>query len=1101
MNKEKDSYQMQLDWSHILQADDSPSANEKGLRFENLIESLLIAMNGEKYWRRTPTTHDGKKDFATPYNNIGVDTRWVECKNYSRRISINILSPTLVMSAIEDVPDITFFSYSELNDSAYGYIGQFAKAYNKKIKVFAGKRLEKLIIRHWDDMPSIGQYFPDDNIKHHLQPINNKERYHIYRQLRSFDGRTTITTKHKFEIGEKFRYIIVVHNVSERNLKLSANSLAIDEDIRVNSLETERIVLAGEVAEITSICEVVHHCKRFQLPDIAIDIDSKRQIISNGSRYSTTNVDHYFMCGESHIASLQRSLQLLGTSRELLLLVEGNSGVGKTLLIDHLMMNNDIQNNYIIVRLDGAEKLSTIHHMLKDVLFQFIGIPYKQRSIDLNSVEDQCLIKDMFYDSMLNYPLVVDYFLRLAKIKKILLIIDNTSEINSQLLRILNMLIIAIHDKKFTSSIAIMLTINTTTSTEREVLEMLNIDENYQNISKEVVRLTSFDDRDTTIYLNARHGIQNCSDFIDSTDCGYLPIHLDILVKSLADNQIIVKNKTAGYIVIDPIGFKKQLRSLSKSSAQLMKSQLAHMRRKYSSLWSEIEWCLKILLIVRNINIAVFRDINKKSISILLDYQIITDNEKTLRFRHSIIEKFYRYVIQFTSDDYISIYHALCRIGRFKYAHSILACAYASKRVDALGITTREISDLLYHLDHTIPIAESFSLCKVMMCNLKHIRDVEFINITIKFIRKCIHLFRGEIGKEDRAEFFEELKNIIISKKALSWCDCYEDLAYMMKKYMDLALSMHDNTRCIKHFEDFTKQLENFTKQTGFDRRKWEAHLHNRIAIAYDRLSSSNREDTFSAALAEYHYSECRALSRDVNDHELNLQIEIDEFNRHYAYMNDQNTAFAQTFLDFCNQYSYALDMSDLKVRYHVFLAKFLLNEAIDIHDIDKIIENRISSDSSFYVQKIMLLRIYYYLHRGELAQINAYLNELQEYAYSCQSRSSIYKITYIKAQVSRLLSADKLSVLNMFLQAYYQFSDNMRYSKEFFRNEYMYIEMLSAIEGVDSNKVEGLIRNDPVAASIYQEYKKHSSTKNYHEFSWLLQTYFKFYNVCYPRI
>lgn len=50
-----------------------------------------------------------KKDFAAPYEDFGRDTHWAECKNYDKRISINTLSPTLVMSAIEEVPNIIFF--------------------------------------------------------------------------------------------------------------------------------------------------------------------------------------------------------------------------------------------------------------------------------------------------------------------------------------------------------------------------------------------------------------------------------------------------------------------------------------------------------------------------------------------------------------------------------------------------------------------------------------------------------------------------------------------------------------------------------------------------------------------------------------------------------------------------------------------------------------------------------------------------------------------------------------------------------------------------------------------------------------------------------
>ncbi|HEX2834442.1 MAG TPA: AAA family ATPase [Thermoanaerobaculia bacterium] len=65
---------------------------------------------------------------------------------YEKAISINIISPTLVMAMIDDASLILIFSFSPLNKNARLYLGQYAKATNKDVRVYDEETLEELIL-------------------------------------------------------------------------------------------------------------------------------------------------------------------------------------------------------------------------------------------------------------------------------------------------------------------------------------------------------------------------------------------------------------------------------------------------------------------------------------------------------------------------------------------------------------------------------------------------------------------------------------------------------------------------------------------------------------------------------------------------------------------------------------------------------------------------------------------------------------------------------------------------------------------------------------------------------------------------------------------
>jgi tetratricopeptide (TPR) repeat protein len=145
-----------------------PDGRFDGVKFEELVATLLpIIYPGE--WTRTKYSWDGKKDF---YQQSGGERRWAECKAYKEPISINIVSPTLIMALIDNARVILLFSYSKINKNAHLYLGQFATLTSRTVRVFDDETLEGLILRH----AQLARFFPGvSSIE--LPPVRNIEAH------------------------------------------------------------------------------------------------------------------------------------------------------------------------------------------------------------------------------------------------------------------------------------------------------------------------------------------------------------------------------------------------------------------------------------------------------------------------------------------------------------------------------------------------------------------------------------------------------------------------------------------------------------------------------------------------------------------------------------------------------------------------------------------------------------------------------------------------------------------------------------------------------------------------------------------------------------
>ena len=136
-------YLKDQDWYYFV----SDNGKKDGLKFETLVIRLLEARYGKNKWIQTQKSWDGSKDFFYYYKDRKM---WAECKNYRTPISLDVLSPTLIMAQIYDINEILYFSYSPIVPQTKAKLLMFAEKSNKNVFFFDDDALEELILEYKD---------------------------------------------------------------------------------------------------------------------------------------------------------------------------------------------------------------------------------------------------------------------------------------------------------------------------------------------------------------------------------------------------------------------------------------------------------------------------------------------------------------------------------------------------------------------------------------------------------------------------------------------------------------------------------------------------------------------------------------------------------------------------------------------------------------------------------------------------------------------------------------------------------------------------------------------------------------------------------------
>jgi hypothetical protein len=321
-----------------------PDGRYDGSKFEKLALDLLNCLYG-RGWQPTGTTNDGSRDFE---KRTQAEWLWAECKAYSDRLSVYVISPTLVMAVIEQPDTLIVVSRSPLNDNAFRHLAAFQSASGKKIIALDGPVLDSAIL----ESGISAQYFPGlarsaSRLSGFL--IHTSLTPDALREPAELDLKPVAIGLGTHRAISVVRYSLIridlaLRNLSTRtasNIKLEIVKQTLNSSLRLvsfgglkQSLSVSIPLPPGGIVRTSLILQPRESSERLLLPKIAaIAPSAPEKIITTGTVY----VSHLYqieIVGKDHRRILRQASRFIsGRRRPVVISTEGASGSGKSRLM------------------------------------------------------------------------------------------------------------------------------------------------------------------------------------------------------------------------------------------------------------------------------------------------------------------------------------------------------------------------------------------------------------------------------------------------------------------------------------------------------------------------------------------------------------------------------------------------------------------------------------------------------------------------------------------------------------------------------------------------------------------------------------------------
>lgn len=993
MKKKKENDIHVLNWSKILQGsiekraggskcgNDSRTVN-KGILFEDVIEQLLIEMFPNEVWRRTGESHDGKRDFVYPAEHYLREQKWAECKNYESNLSINVIAPTLVMGAIENIECIFFFSYSPLNDNAIETLLRYSGSGKGIIKIYDGNLLESLICRY-HTANGIGAFFPDTDFDKAYAALK-KKRIRVIKLLQDMNG-NRISSAHVFELGESFYIRTMIQNLTWESIDCKISFQTDGEThLKYNADEQGFSIPFSGTEEYSVLCEALRHGSSNCAVKIT-DRISKKTIKKVAQKIEIIDEPYLAWSGKNALHARDQALNHLTKRNSSPLLIVGASGTGKSTLLEIILGNKCVQQ-YRVLRIDL--NLSR-DNCARNLFSQIVGVRAKERT-PLDQMEDDSALSLLLDSYTISASVIAQTIMNFHDpATPYLFVIDDVQKISRPYISMLREL--EGWAKKMDAQIYYVFALNEDKTTLDELLSRLNWDANFQNRPCEIVQLTKFGKRDILAYMKTRYGLEDIDDALEEFEGQISPLEIHSFCTGLKRERVIVRvPNTQIYQIVDRFRFVEGVKHTLYANRSLERVCSSLDNATFSA------YILKCLYIIGRLGAETEQKYHKL-IHKLVDHGILKDRDGTITFYHDEIRAAIGRTLIFSSEDYIDIFddpetddgsRAICalqQIDHIKAGPDFLKSFFNS----AYKIET---------------ISQRYDICRQIFQQLDKLGTFGLISDALQFVRDNYELLNAEQGY---TAFFRFLKGIADSALRCDWDadeESVENMAYFIKKFFDRALSTYNHQICISYFGEFEKTFP-LLKHISDDRRNfWLSHYANRAAIASDRESVPlTMEPAGASELYERSMLYCIQAG---SPNELMLQMTVDNFNRHYVYRHDLTSDIVR------DTHTHLLDIKHdglsepMVLDYHLLLLEYLQyrmggNSESSLEELlGRVRESYRSCASTFYTIKLYTLEIYILSDLGRYAKAAALLPRAFDFAYKKEMRSYVYKLTYIQAHL-----------------------------------------------------------------------------------------------------
>lgn len=1059
MKKQKNDIHV-LNWGRIVENCWTEQVNlngvwakNKGIQFESVIEKLLLSMFPEEVWKRTKESHDGKRDFVYPADTFLKEQKWAECKNYTSNLSINIISPTLIMGAIDNIKSIYFFSYSPLNDTAIENLLCFSEMEKLDIRVYDGNFLENLICIHHQN--GLKEFFPDTNFKEACA-ILEKTQFRIIRALYDLNG-NKIPSTHRFELGESFYIRVIIQNLTMKPLNCIISFCAKNPHVlRCGTPESVMQLSAGEIEKYSILCEAVNPGKT----SYTIQLLVNKKIRKMAGQIAVMDEPYLAWSGKNALNAQKEGCQHLMEKDMRPLCIVGESGTGKSTLTEILLQEEPIQKSYKVLKICLT---LTRNNCMRSLFSQIFGMYGKELTPKEQKMDDEAVLSLLANNYAESADMIAQTVMKFYNPERpYLFVIDDVQKISRPYISLFQKLDALSYEKNCT--IHYLLTLNEEEMSLNELCSLLNWDIAGSKREYKIIKTTKFKREDVLSYMKTRYGLEDIDQYFDDFEKEISPLVLHSFCSGLKNEHVIAQiPEKRNYQVIDPFRFSDGIKQVF---------LVETMTRKIEVLLNkggQEEFLLKYLYIVGTFSQEMEAKYNI-ILQDLIDEGILRDNDGAIAFYHDKIKEEIGKKIKFTEEDYADIFAD-------SNTNAVAKAICALEQIGRLREGTAFLKSFFTLINNIETAEQRYYICKRIFDHMDELNQIGLSSDALQFVKLQFNALRDEQGHK---AFYRFLNDIADSALSTTWDideQCTETMAYFIKKFFDRALSTYNHQNCLNYFNKYKEIFGSLKHMTNARKNFWLSYYANRVAIALDRESLPLVEEP-PVVTELYELSESYSKSADDRD-QLILQMAVDNFNRHYVYRHnlseDNIKAFYETLVNFKKKLP-----DSMVLDYHLLLSEYLQHLEVipDLHDFLHRVQNAIQrSDSAFYTLKLYMLEIVTLIHLHSWTEAMKCLSQANEFAYKKEMRSYVYKLTYIKTHLILFEGGDICSIkvyqqavltLEQMINAYGNMTQNLK------REIFLLVRLMQIITNQKVDSINNIIShyspdNQKLLHAIYE--------------------------------
>lgn len=1066
----------------------------KGILFEDLVEKLIGAMFPMQTWRRTIKSHDGKRDFVYPQNEFLPEQKWAECKNYVSHISLNIIAPTLIMGAIENIRTILFFSYSLLNDNAVEGILHYAESTGKDVQIFDGSLLESLICKHWYAQ-GINKFFPYTDFESAALNLGDKP-LRVIKILRTLNG-NKLSSTHLFELGESFAISVIVQNLllEQVEYKLSIK-LKSHNSINPDNYEMCYSLPGAAIKEHKIVFQILRPVSTGYT--VIIEPHTRNRTLGKIRRYGIIKVideQYLFWTGRLALNAQKFSTNHLMAYEDDPLLIAAPSGTGKSTLINILLQNPEIRKRYIILKFDLNQSRNCC---IRNIFSQILGMYVTDSTPDDQTEDDQTVLNLLVNTYAESVTAIAETILRFYDSERpYLVVIDDLQKIGRAYIDLVNELFDLCKNKNY--PMYYLFALNEDIISQEDMLMRLNWDAAYLNRSCKVIKLGMFDQKDILAFLKHKFGLTDIEQFFENFNQSIRPIELRSFSINIRENHIIspfytVDGMRRVYQVVDELRFAEAVNTVlyKNRSIKAVCELLAG---------NDIPiYVLKYLYVVGEMK-ADAQKKYERSIHYLISLGLVKEVDERIIFYHDEIRACIKESLSFSEEDYADIYDA----------PNVDETAKAICVLNQLGNIRGGVRFLRSFLRADCEIeksAQRFELCQLIFENLDKLSAEGLTSDALHFVRFNFVAINHEFGYMTSFRLLKQAAESALQGKWDESTESIDNMAYFVKKYFDRALSIRNFQHCIDYYSQYEIVFKKLSYTHSMQCNYWLSHYTNRLAIMCDRNSTPLEAEPISAT--KYYQQSQEYCTQAGNPAALHLQLCIDEFNRHYVYRHNLTSVqVEQTYCTLNAINRNALPSTD-SLDYHLLLLNYLQiklcghsqsSEAL-IYRIRCVREN---INSPFYRVKLYILESYILIEHNRFKEIDLLLKQALMQAYKSEMRHHIYKLTYIKAHLQIFQSDGEIneSSYRQLLLALEQLMDTRGESIHDLKREiYLVRHLISFVLKKDPSQIKTLIeQKSQEVQSLLQIICEEINNSHKQDPLLSMSSYYIYNNINFPSI